>query len=161
MGEVEIQSTIGLTLGNRRRIVSGSIPHGEIQQLLDMISDIRGIEINDTDFSVSTRMPGARIYEPTMALALCITLIGSALQQTVDESFLFLGEIDLKRRVRDVPDLLATEIANAVIAGAIQRPVRIVSSPSTAAVINTTTRVSCTPCNSIDDAVFVVWPEIR
>jgi predicted ATP-dependent serine protease len=161
MGEVEIQSTIGLTFGNRRRIVSGSIPHGEIQQLLDMISDIRGIDINDTDFFVSTRMPGARIYDLTMALALCITLIGSALQQPVDESLLFLGEIDLKRRIRDVPDLLATEIANAGIAGAIQRPVRIVCSAATAAVIGTTTRVSCAPCNSIDDAVFVVWPQMR
>ena len=58
-GEVEIQSTIGLTLGNRRRIVSGSIPHGEIQQLLDMISDIRGIDINGDLFVSAPAGSGA------------------------------------------------------------------------------------------------------
>ena len=110
VGEIEIQSTIGLTLGNRRRIVSGSIPHGEIDQLMDMISDIRGVDVNDTDFAISVRMPGARTYAPTMGLALSMSLVGSALQEQIPEHLLFIGEIDLLRRVRDVPDLMATAL---------------------------------------------------
>jgi predicted ATP-dependent serine protease len=161
LGEVEIQSTITLTLGTRRRIVSGNIPHGEIQQITDMIGDIRGVEVNDTDFSISTRMPGSRHYSPTMALALSMTLIGSALQQPVDENLLFVGEIDLKRRIRDVPALLATDIANAIVAGAIRSPARIVCSPGTAGIIAVSAGVPCAACRTLDEAVFVAWPQIR
>ena len=160
-GGIEIQSTISLTLGTRRRIVSGTVPHGEMQQLLDMITDVPGVEVNDTDFSVSTRIPGARLYAPTMALALSMTLIGSALQQPIPESFLFVGEIDLKRRVCDVPDLFATEIANAIIAGAIDQPVKIVCSPGTASVIAAAGGVPCAAARTLDEAVFIVWPKIR
>jgi len=160
-GEVEIQSTISLTLGTRRRIVCGNIPHGEIMQITDMIGDIRGVDVNDTDFSISTRMPGARTYAPTMALALCMTLIGSALQEVVPENYLFLGELDLKRRIRDVPDLMAAEIGNAIVAGAIRRPVKIVCSPGTASIIAASGGVSCASCRTLDEAVFVVWPQTR
>lgn len=161
VGEVEIQSTITLTFGTRRRIVSGNIPHGEIQQIADMIGDIRGVDVNDTDFSISTRMPGARMYSPTMALALSMTLIGSALQQPVEENLLFVGEIDLKRRIRDLPDLMAAEIGNAIVAGAIGSPVKIVCSPGTASIIAASGGVTCAACRTLDEAVFVAWPQTR
>ena len=99
---------------------------------MDLINDIRGIDVNDTDFSIATRMPGARVYTPLMGLALAMTLVGSALQEPVPAHLLFIGEVDLRRQIRDVPDVLAAEVGAAVAAGAIERPVKVVCSPGTA-----------------------------
>jgi predicted ATP-dependent serine protease len=160
-GEVEMQTAISLSLGSRRRIVCGNIAHGEIEQLVDMICQIPGIDLNDLDFSISCRIPGARGYWPTLGLALCISLIGSAQQRVVADGLLFLGEIDLMRRVRDVPDSMATEIANALIAGAIRQPVKIVCSPGTASLLTSSGNVQCAACRTVDEAVFAVWPQTR
>jgi predicted ATP-dependent serine protease len=160
-GEIEVQTAISLSLGTRRRVVSAAIGRSEVEQLVDMICQIPGIELNDIDFSISCRIPGARSYWPTLGLALSMTLIGSALQRTVPESFLFVGEVDLRRQVRDIPDTMVTELANAVVAATLRAPIHVICSPGTASLLTANAHVLCIPVRSIDEAVFAVWPQTR
>jgi DNA repair protein RadA/Sms len=98
LGETEVQASIGLTLGSRRRIIGSTLPHAEIEQLLDTIGQIPGVDLNDFDFSISCRIPGSRTYWSTLGLALCMCLVGSAQQRPVPPELMFLGEVDLLRR---------------------------------------------------------------
>lgn len=113
-GDCEVQASIALSLGSRRRIITSSLPHAEIEQLLDTVSQIPGVELNESDFSISCRVPGSRVYSARLGLPICMCLIGSAHQRAIPEELLFVGEVDLLRRIRDVHDQIAVDLGNAI-----------------------------------------------
>lgn len=160
-GVVEVQAAVSLSLGTRRRIIGSSLPHAEVEQLLDTIAHLPGVELNDTDFSISCRVPGQRGYKPTLGLALCVALVGSVQQRTIPTNCLFLGEVDLQRRVRDVPDDLTAELIGAISDSSVAAPLRVACSPRSASNLSGISGVIPAPCRTLDEAIFSVWPDTR
>jgi hypothetical protein len=91
-----------------------------------------------------------------------MALIASYLQKDIPGHHIYLGEIDLLRKVREVPDQILQDFAEDFQAGVIQRPLRVHCPPSNAALLRDLIPdgLTAVACERLDDAVFLTWPEL-
>lgn len=159
----EVQASVALpTYGSRGRITAPGLPRKEIEQIANCISQIPDMDIGDLDYSIHCRLPGERRYRSVLGLPLAMALIASYIQKDIPAHHIYMGEIDLLRKVREVPDATVLELVEALKADEIARPVRLFLPASSAeyvrSEINDATVVAC---ERLEDAVFNTWPELR
>jgi predicted ATP-dependent serine protease len=119
------------------------------------------MDIGDLDYSIHCRLPGERRYRGILGLPLTIALIASYLQKDVPAHHIYLGEIDLLRKVREVPEDLITHLWEAIEADEIRKPLRLFLPPESASLIRETTAdVTVMTCKRLEDAVYGTWPEL-
>jgi DNA repair protein RadA/Sms len=159
----EVQASVSLpTYGGRGRITAPGLPRREIEQLANCISQIPDMNIDDLDYTIHCRLPGGRRYHNFLGLPLSVALIASYLQKDIPAHHLYIGEIDLLRKVREVPDHLVTQLWEAIQANEIRRPLRLFLPPESARLLRETLEgVTVVACDRLDDAVFLTWPELR
>lgn len=158
VGPIEVQAGVGLSLGTRRRIIGSHLPRRELEQLLDVIGGVPGLNIDDLDFSVSCRLPGGKGYAPSMGLPLCMALIGSATQRPIPPGLMFVGEVDLLRSVRDISMLQAESIRDVLRTDSQATPCVLVCSQGTAELLGDINEVRFAICQTLDQAVAAMWP---
>ena len=113
-GITEVQGAVMLPKpGAAARITAPGLPRKEIEQYVTGLCQVPGFELADFDLSIQCRVPGEMQYRSVMGLPLCMALAASYIQRPILDSHLFLGEIDLCRKVRDVPAALLNDLANA------------------------------------------------
>ncbi len=162
-GLAEAQAAVSLpAYGNRGRIVAPGLPRREIEQLTTCISQIPDMEIEDLDYTIQCRLPGDRRYRGLLGLALCMALIASYVQKDIPDYHLYLGEIDLLRNVRELPDVVITDLCQDLQDGRLPTPMRIFCPPQSAETIRgiVTERVTVVSCPKLDDAVFGTWRDL-
>lgn len=159
----EVQASISLpTYGGRGKITAPGLPRKEIEQLANCISQIPDMNIDDLDYTIHCRLPGERKYRGLLGLPLTIALIASYLQKDVPRHNIYIGEIDLLRQVREVPDQLITDLWDSIQSQEIQTPVRLYLPPESAQLLRETLEgVTVIACDRLEHAVYNTWPELR
>ncbi|HQR45159.1 MAG TPA: ATPase domain-containing protein [Thermoanaerobaculia bacterium] len=163
-GVAEAQAAVSLPqYGSRGRITAPGLPKREIEQLTTCISQIPEMEIEDLDYTIQCRLPGERNYRRMLGLPLCLALIASYIQKDIPAYHIYLGEVDLLRRVRGVPDDVLTEFCEDFQEGKLGTPVKLFCPPESASLLRDLIPKGATivSCDRLDDAVFSTWPEIR
>jgi hypothetical protein len=120
------------------------------------------MEIEELDYAIQCRLPGERRYRGVLGLPVCMALIASYLQKDIPGHHLYMGEIDLLRKVRDVPDQILQDFCVDIQDGVVPKPVRVYGPPASAKLIQELLLdgVTAIACERLDDAVFRTWPEL-
>lgn len=161
-GQAEAQAAVALpSYGMRGQIVAPGLPRKEIEQLLNCISQIPEMDIGELSYTIQCRLPGERIYTRLMDLPLCMALIGSYLQREIPSHHLYVGEVDLLRRVRNVPEDVILALWETIEQGEIDLPVRIFCPAETAVFARDVQGATVVACNKLEDAVYATWPEVQ
>lgn len=163
VGIAEAQAAVSLpSYGSRGKITAPGLPRKEIEQLTNCISQIPDMEIEDLDYTIHCRLPGEKRYRGILGLPVCMSLIASYIQKDIPSYHIYIGEIDLLRKVREVPDQIVIDLWDAIQAGEIPKPVRLFCPRESAKLIrDTVDGATVIGCERLDDAVFQTWPEIR
>ena len=123
------------------------------------------MHIEDLDYTIQCRLPGDRRYRSLLGLPLCMALIASYIQKDIPPYYIYLGEIDLLRRVREVPDeiiLGLSEVLKDPKSTMIPRPVRIFCPRENAQFLQEDVDgATVVACERLDEAVFMTWPELK
>jgi DNA repair protein RadA/Sms len=166
IGIVEAQASVALpAYGNRGKITAPGLPRKEIEQLTTCISQLPDMQIEDLDYTIQCRLPGDRRYRGILGLPLCMALIASYIQKDIPHYHIYLGEIDLLRKVREVPDEILLDLLEKLkdpIGSIIQKPVRIFCPMESAEILQEEVDgATIVACDRLDDAVFFTWPELK
>ncbi len=163
IGIVEAQASVSLPqYGNRGKITAPGLPRKEIEQLTTCISQLPEMQIEDLDYTIQCRLPGDRHYRSLLGLPLCMALIASYIQKDIPDYFYYLGEIDLLRKVREIPDELTLDLIEKLNSKEFVKPVRIFCPKETARTLKfEVASATIVACERLDDAVFMTWPELR
>ncbi|OGU40664.1 MAG: hypothetical protein A2X61_16425 [Ignavibacteria bacterium GWB2_35_12] len=162
-GLAEAQAAVSLpSYGTRGKITAPNLPRKEIEQLTNCISQIPDMEIEDLDYTIHCRLPGEKRYKALLGLPVCMALISSYIQRDIPAYHIYLGEIDLLRKVRKVPDEIITTLWEQIENGSIDTPKRIFLPKESAEIItNEIDGITVISCEKLDDAVFFTWPELK
>ena len=163
LGIAEAQAAVTLpSYGMRGRTTAPGLPKKEIEQLTNCISQIPDMEIGELDYTIHCRLPGERRYRRLLGLPLCMALIASYIQRDIPGHHIYLGEIDLLRKVRGVPDEIVLNLWEAIQDGSIPTPVRIYCPCDSADLLQGETEgATVVGCDRLDNAVFRTWPELK
>ncbi len=159
----ETQAAVALpSYGTRGQITAPGLPRKEIEQLLNCINQIPDMEFGDLCYTIQCRLPGGRKYKRLLDLPLSMALIASYLQREIPKQYLYIGELDLLRQVRRVPDDVIQELWDAIEAGEIRSPITIFCPEESGHLIREGARdVKVVGCKKLEDAVYTTWPDLR
>ena len=75
---------------------------------------------------------------------------------------MYLGEVDLFRKVLAVPDEVLRNLRDAIDHGEIAMPITLFVPPMAVAHLpRSSNAVKIVPCGSLEDAVYRTWPDLR
>jgi len=161
-GDVEAQAAVALpTYGSRGRITAPGLPKKEVEQLLSCLSQLEEVDIEDLSFTIQCRLPGERVYRALLGLPLAMALLSSYLQREIPSHHMYLGELDLQKRVREVPDVLIEELWESVEDGTLSTPLRLYCPKESASLVREGLRdATVVACETLEDVVFKTWPDL-
>lgn len=162
-GFAEVQAAVSLpTYGSRGKITAPGLPRKEIEQLTTCISQIPDLEMDDLDYTIHCRLPGSHLYRALMGLPTCMALISSYIQKDIPGHHIYVGEVDLLRRIREAPEDLILSLWENIERGEIRTPVRLFLPPESARAIQGSVEgATVVACERLDQAVYQTWPELR
>jgi DNA repair protein RadA/Sms len=163
IGLAEAQAAVALpSYGMRGRITAPGLPRKEIEQLTNCISQLDDMEMDELDYTIHCRLPGEKRYRSILGLPVCMALIASYIQKDIPPYYVYIGEIDLLRKVREVPSQIIQDLVDLVQRGDLDTPLRVFCPQESAELIrDTVDGVTAIGCDRLDDAVFQTWPELR
>jgi predicted ATP-dependent serine protease len=106
-------------------------------------------------------LPGERRYRGVLGLPLCLALAASYIQKPIPENHVYLGEIDLCRNVRDVPQMIIDDLVMSLEMAESPQPFKVLGPPSAAARLADFNGVEAIPVRKLEEAFFHTWPELR
>ena len=119
------------------------------------------MDIEDLSYTIHCRLPGGRMFRPCLGLPLAMALIASYMQRDIPSTYVYLGEIDLLRNVRALPEQMLQDLTESVEANHFGSPVRLFLPQSGAEMLRgVTSKASVVPCAKLDDAVRETWPDV-
>lgn len=160
---VETQAAVSLPrYGTRGQITAPGLPNKEIQQILSCLSQLPDIDIEDLSFTIQCRLPGDLIYRSLLGLPLAMTLLSSYLQRSIPGHHIYVGELDLQRRIREVPDALIEELWESVQEGSLATPIRLFCPRGSAPVLREgLEEATVVGCDYLEEAVYKTWPDLE
>lgn len=166
IGIAEAQATVALpAYGTRGKITAPNLPRKEIEQLTVCISQLPDMNIEDLDYTIQCRLPGDKRYRNLLGLPLCMALIASYIQRDIPPYHIYLGEIDLLRKVREVPDDILIDLWEELKnpeSTTIPKPVRIFCPSESAHLLQDEIEgATVVACDHLEDAVFMTWPKLK
>jgi DNA repair protein RadA/Sms len=162
LGAGEMQAMVSLPSHNvKPQIQAPGLPRRRIEQLLSCIAQVPGLAMEDLDLSIGCLMPGDAYFRPAFGLPLGLALIASYLRRPVPPRQLHLGEIDLTRSIRPLSPAIVTDLSNALIAGELMLPLRILLPPCAIAQLPNAKGLELVPCARLDDAIRATWADIE
>ncbi len=160
---VETQAVVSLPrYGTRGQITAPGLPKKEIEQLLSCLSQLPDIDIEGLSFTIQCRLPGEMIYRAVLGLPLAMALLSSYLQREIPSHYIYVGELDLQRNVRDVPESIIEDFWEAVQEGQFPLPVRLFCPAGSAELFREGMKdATVVACKRLDDAVYATWPDLQ
>jgi predicted ATP-dependent serine protease len=160
VGESEIQAAVSLpTPGSRPLITAPGLPRRRIELILSAISGLPMLDLGSFSMSVSALLPGDTNFRGWLSLPLAVALISSCLRRPVPTDTLFLGEIDLNRAIRPLPQGVLDALSATLLARERGPRLRLVVPPSAAETLAIGPGVSVIPCETLDQVVYSLWPD--
>lgn len=162
-GIMQIQAAVSVPADGRSgRLTAPGLPRREIEQLVDCIAQVDRLDVSDLDFRIQCRLPGCGRYSTYYGLPLCMALIGSYARREIPESYIYMGEVDLFKKILPVPFDVIQDLVDAVDQGDIATPITVFASPmSVVDLPKNHSKIRVVPCNTLEDAIFQTWPEMR
>jgi DNA repair protein RadA/Sms len=162
LGITEVQGAVTLPRpGSPARVIAPGLPKKEIEQYLSGICQIEGFELADFDLSIQCRLPGERRYRGVLGLPLCISLAASYIQKPIPEKNVYLGEIDLCRNVRDLPNAIIDDFAMSLEMAETPVSIRVLCPASAAARLAGLPGVETVVTRKLEDAFLHTWPDLH
>ena len=160
IGESEIQAAVSLpTAGSRPSITAPGLPRRRIELILSAISGLPMLDLGSFAMSISALLPGDTTFRGWLSLPLAVALISSCLRRPVPRDTLFLGEIDLNRAIRPLPQGVVDALSAMLLARERGPRLRLVVPPSAAEALAIGPGVSVMPCETLDQVVYAIWPD--
>lgn len=103
MGEdlAEGQASVGLPKwGSKPELNAPFLPSKKVRQILAILSTLKKVDLSDLSYEINCYIPRQQAYRAELDLPIAVALISSYLQQPIVERSLFVGELDLTRRIR-------------------------------------------------------------
>ena len=162
-GLLEIQASVAVPADGRPgRLTAPGLPKKEIEQLVDCIAQIDKLDVSDLDYRIQCRLPGSGRYSAHFGLPLCMALIASYARKPIPESYLYLGEVDLFRKVLAVPIEVLQALTDAIDHGDLTTPITLFVPPMAVGCLpRSSSSIKVVPCSSLEDAVYQTWPDLR
>jgi predicted ATP-dependent serine protease len=143
----------------RASVIASNVPSGRVKQILQSVLALPSMEGVTADvLRVDVHRPDAGKYHHDYGLALAVAMVSSLVRKSIGEQLLFLGDVDLQERIRDVAAKRVDRLNEAVASFEIETPLRIICAPETAAWLNASSTVVVAPALTLADAVAAVWP---
>lgn len=122
----EAQASVSLPkYGSRSQLNAPFLPSKKIRQLLTVLSTLKEIDLSDLSYEINCYFPAKQGYQEVLDLPLAVALLSSYLQQPVPEGSLFVGELDLMRRIRNPEKRYLAVLATLLAEGGAARVRRI------------------------------------
>jgi len=134
------------------------IPRAELDQVAGVIF---GMSFTGCDRLLSARLVNVEKYHRRHGLALAVALSAVLARQSVPSEFLFLGELDLERRVRDLSVRVLENLVRSLCDRELETPITIVAPPSSADLLEGTAGVEVIGAPTWQHVVVAVWPHLR
>jgi DNA repair protein RadA/Sms len=97
----EGQASVSLPkYGSRPELNAPFLRSKKIKQILAVLSTLKDVDLADLSYEINCYVPRQQRYMEELDLPLAVALLSSYLQQPVDAKTLFVGELDLTRRIR-------------------------------------------------------------
>jgi DNA repair protein RadA/Sms len=97
----EGQASVSLPrYASRPELNAPFLPGKKIRQLLSVLSALKDVDLTDLSYEINCYVPRQQHYREELDLPLGIALLSSYLQRAVPPKSLFIGELDLTRRIR-------------------------------------------------------------
>jgi len=103
IGEDLAEGQASVTLpryGSRPELNAPFLPGKKVKQLLSILSTVKEVDLTDLSYEINCYVPRQQRYREELDLPLAVALLSSYLQRSVPEKSLFVGELDLTRRIR-------------------------------------------------------------
>ncbi|HWP60837.1 MAG TPA: ATPase domain-containing protein [Candidatus Acidoferrales bacterium] len=121
----EGQASVSLPrYGSRPELNAPFLPNKKVKQLLSVLSTLKDVDLTDLSYEINCYVPRQQRYREELDLPISIALLASYLQRAVPEQSLFVGELDLTRRIRPPAALYLSALATLLVGaqrGRIQR----------------------------------------
>ena len=160
VGIVELQGAVALPKwGTPPRVMAPNLPRREIELLVASLAQVEGIEFDDLSSTIQCSVPGDNRYSRLLGLPLLLSLVASLTRRPIPANQLQIGEVDLTRNIRDLPELLLTELAMALVNGDLPLPLRLIVPASAVDHLPRSKRVAVIGCRTLDEAVTLAFED--
>jgi len=158
IGLAEIQTVIEPPpQTGRGKILAVGVPRVEIEQVVSSILHIPGLS-GRPDYSITCRLIGADKYIPSFGLAACVSVIASYFKRPIPPTSIFLGEIDLQKRIRGGTGRLIENLRRSIDAEEVGTDLTLFA-PSTLATDHLSDApIKVASCRSLMDVITAMWP---
>jgi DNA repair protein RadA/Sms len=162
-GLLQIQASVAVPAdGSRGRLTAPGLPRKEIEQLVDCIGQIDNLDLSDLDYRIQCRLPGSGQYSTHFGLPLCMALIASYSRKTIPDRNIYLGEVDLFRKILAAPSEVLRSLRDAIDHGDVATPITLFVPPMAMEHLSqSSSAVKIVLCASLEDAVYQTWPDLR
>lgn len=162
IGESEIQAAVSLpTVGSQPSITAPGLPRRRIELILNAIGGLPMLDLGTFSMSVSALLPGDSPFRGWLSLPLAIALISSCLRRSVPRDTLFVGEVDLNRALRPLPNALVDSLSAMLLEPGHTERLRLVVPSSAVCAFAVSPAVKVIGCDTLDQVVYAMWPEIH
>jgi len=117
IGEELAEGQASVTLpryGSRPELNAPFLPGKKVRQLLSVLSSLKDVDLTDLSYEINCYVPRQQRYREELDLPIALALLSSYLQKPVPEDSLFVGELDLTRRIRPPEAMYLAALAQLV-----------------------------------------------
>lgn len=113
----EGQASVSLPrYGSRPELNAPFLPGKKVKQLLSVLSTLKDVDLSDLSYEINCYVPRQQRYREELDLPIALALLSSYLQRPVPPKSVFIGELDLTRRIRP-PDQVYLAALAELLAG--------------------------------------------
>lgn len=138
VGEELAEGQASVTLpryGSSPELHAPFLPNKKVKQLLSVLSTLKDVDLTDLSYEINCYVPRRQPYVQELDLPIALALLSSYLQRPVPGDSLFVGELDLTRRIRP-PQRTYLAALGTLLAGPQRgRIKRVYMAPDSAAVL--------------------------
>lgn len=112
----EGQASVSLPrYGSRPELNAPFLPNKRVKQLLSVLSTLKDVDLTDLSYEINCYVPRQQRYREELDLPISIALLASYLQRAVPDQSLFVGELDLTRRIRPPDAMYLSALATLLV----------------------------------------------
>jgi predicted ATP-dependent serine protease len=162
IGGVEIQAAVGLPMpGTRPQVLAPGLPRRRVEQLVGSISKLPLLSIDQFDLNINALLPGEASFRSWLGLPLAVALIASVIRHRVPADCIIVGEVDLSRSLRQLPEAVADALAAAIGEANLECGGRLIIPRASVYRVPSSSSITVIGCATLDEVVERLWPDLH
>lgn len=167
----EGQASVSLPrYGSRPELNAPFLPGKKVKQLLSVLSTLKDVDLTDLSYEINCYVPRQQRYREELDLPIALALLSSYLQRPVSQESLFVGELDLTRRIRPPEATYLAALAQLVAGPQKGKVKRVYLAEECAATFGKMRpgdhgptvgeQVAVVPIRTLEQLLTELWPEL-